>query len=226
MMNIGIVLWTANETGSLVLREIALEHCRTTQRTIVRPDGGTAHEGKFDLDTGEFLGETTHQGWAGGSTWSRGVAWSLYGFTTAYRLSGEPEFLETALRCANYYLDHAAATGMVPYWDFDLPAEAPKLWDSSAGAIAASGLLDLAEVAGEGAERYQAAALTALGTLCSDRFLAASTPAWEGILLHGVYHYHKNLGVDESTAWGDYFFVEALVKASSKRHSSIGRYFG
>jgi unsaturated chondroitin disaccharide hydrolase len=35
--------------------------------------------------------------------------------------------------------------------------------------------------------------------------------------MHGVYHYHKGLGVDESTAWGDHFFVEALVKAVAGR---------
>ena len=81
-------------------------------------------------------------------------------------------------------------------------------------AIAASGLWDLSEqVSGPDRVRYRTAALTALGTLCSDTFLARSRPGWEGILLHGVYHYHKGLGVDESVAWGDHFFVEALMKA-------------
>ena len=56
-----------------------------------------------------------------------------------------------------------------------------------------------------------------LETLCSDRFLASSQPGWEGILLHGVYHIHKNLGLDESVAWGDHFFVEAIVKAVAGR---------
>jgi unsaturated chondroitin disaccharide hydrolase len=93
------------------------------------------------------------------------------------------------------------------------------MWDSSAGAIAASGLWDLSEQVGDAAEsaRYQSAALTILDTLCSDEFLARSRPGWDGILLHGVYHYHKRLGVDESVAWGDHFFVEALVKALAGR---------
>ena len=63
MMNVGIVFWAANATGDEVLREIAAEHCRTTARHLVRADGGTAHEGIFDLDTGRFLRQTTHQGW-------------------------------------------------------------------------------------------------------------------------------------------------------------------
>jgi unsaturated chondroitin disaccharide hydrolase len=217
MMNVGIILWAANETNDRVLREIALEHCRTTQRTIVRPDGSTAHEGIFDLDTGEFLRETTHQGWGANSAWTRGLTWALYGFTAVYRLSGEKEFLDTAKKCADYYLRRASSTNMVPYWDFDIPEDGPRLWDSSAGAIAASGLWDLSEAVEDSKdrERYRLGALTALETLCSDQFLARKDSSWEGFLKHGVYHYHKKLGVDESVAWGEHFFVEALVKANS-----------
>ena len=214
MMNVGIIFWAANASNDDALRQIALEHCRITQRYLVRPNGGTAHEGIFDPETGRFLRLGTHQGWSPDSTWSRGLAWALYGFTAAHRLSGEGEFLETARDCARYYLDHYPA-GLVPDWDFDLPPEAPHLWDSSAAAIAASGLWDLAEAVGPGSEQghWRLAALATLKTLCSDVFLARGRPEWEGILLHGVYHYHKGLGVDESVAWGDHFFVEALVKA-------------
>lgn len=217
MMNVGIIFWAANATGDDALRRVALDHCRLTQQHLVRPDGGTAHEGIFDVETGRFLHESTQQGWSACSTWSRGLAWALYGFTAVWRLSGETEFLQTARRCAEYYLRRAPA-GFVPYWDFDVPADGPRLWDSSAAAIAASGLLDLAEAVGPGADgdRYRKAALTILQTLCSDGFLARSTPEWEGILLHGVYHFHKKLGVDESVAWGDHFFVEALVKALAR----------
>ncbi len=214
MMNVGIILWAANATGDAGLRAIALEHCRTTQKYLVRPDGGTAHEGIFDVNTGAFVRQATHQGWSADSTWTRGLAWAIYGFTAVHRLSGEAEFLATARRCADCYLRRAPA-GLVPPWDFDVPPDGPRLWDSSAGAVTASGLLDLAEQVGDAAEaaRYRAAALTILDTLCSDEFLARARPGWEGILLHGVYHYHKGLGVDESVAWGDHFFVEALVKA-------------
>ena len=168
----------------------------------------------FDVETGRFLRESTHQGWQPSSAWSRGVAWALYGFTAAHRLSGEREFLGVARKVAGFYL-RRSPPGLVPLWDFDLPSGAPPLWDSSAAAIAASGLWDLSEAAPLESDRrrYQDAALTILETLCSDRFLARSRPAWEGILMHGVYHYHKGLGVNESVAWGDHFFVEALVKA-------------
>lgn len=214
MMNVGIILYAAKATGDTQLRDVALEHCRTTQKYLVRADGGTAHEGEFDLATGQFLKQTTHQGWSGASTWTRGLAWALYGFTAVHRLSGDAEFLATARQCADCFL-RRSPPDLVPCWDFDLPPDAPHLYDSSAGAIAASGLWDLSEAVGEPAERdrYRAAALTALRTLCSDRFLARSDPAWEGIVKHGIYHFHKKLGVDESVAWGEHFFVEGLIKA-------------
>jgi unsaturated chondroitin disaccharide hydrolase len=218
MMNVGIILWAANAAGDAALRDVALEHCRTTQKYLVRRDGGTAHEGIFDVNTGAFIRQATHQGWSAASTWTRGLAWAVYGFTAVHRQSGEAEFLDTARRCADCYL-RRAPQGLVPPWDFDVPPDGPQLWDSSAGAVTASGLLDLAEQVSNPAEaeRYRSAALTTLDTLCSDEFLARSRPGWEGILLHGVYHYHKGLGVDESVAWGDHFFVEALVKALAGR---------
>jgi unsaturated chondroitin disaccharide hydrolase len=222
MMNVGIIFWAAqaigeiHTTGDRKLRKIALEHCRTTAKYLVRPDGGTAHEGLFDLDTGAFLRQTTHQGWNAESTWSRGLAWAIYGFTAAHRLSSEAEFLDVARCCAGYYLTHTPP-GLVPSWDYNLPADVPHLWDSSAAAIAASGLWDLSEAVSDKVERerYRGAALTILQTLCTDEFLPRRRPEWEGILMHGIYHYHKKLGVDESVAWGDHFFVEALVKAEA-----------
>jgi len=219
MMNVGVIFWAAKATGDEALRNVALEHCRTTARHLVRPDGGTAHEGLFDPETGQFLRESTHQGYSPSSTWSRGLAWAIYGFTAAARMSGEAEFLDVARRCADYYLRRTGEGDVVPLWDFDAPAGTWLLWDSSAGAITASGLWDLSEQVSDPAQRagYQAAALRTLNRLCHETFLPVKRPEWEGILMHGVYHYHKGLGVDESVAWGDHFFVEALVKATAGR---------
>jgi unsaturated chondroitin disaccharide hydrolase len=142
------------------------------------------------------------------------LAWAIYGFTAVHWLSSEQEFLDTARRCADYFV-RRSPPDRAPFWDFDLPVDAPQLYDSSAAAIAASGLLDLSEAVTDPFEsaRYGDAALTILEALCTDRFLAQSFPEWEGILMHGLYHFHKGLGVDESVAWGDHFFVEALMKA-------------
>ena len=89
--------------------------------------------------------------------------------------------------------------------------------DSSAAAIAASGLWDLARQtkSTDRAAQYRDTALGMLRKLAGPDYLADQTPGWEGILRHGVYHTAKNLGVDESVMWGEFFFVEALTKALS-----------
>ena len=107
------------------LRDIAMRHCADdTPACLVRGDGSTAHEGIFDLETGEFLRQTTHQGYRGDSCWSRGLAWALYGFSTCYEYSRDPRFLETAEACADYYITHTPADG-VPPWDFNAPRGEP-----------------------------------------------------------------------------------------------------
>ena len=214
MMNVGILFYAARETQDRTLHEIAMDHCLTTRRVLVRGDGSTAHEGIFDLATGEFLRQSTHQGYRGDSCWSRGLTWSLYGFGIAYRYTRDRRFLETAELNADYYIEHTPHSG-VPPWDYDAPQDQRKQPDSSAAAIAASGLLDLAEFTASRARArlYRDTALRILETLTGEKYLAHATPGWEGILKRGVYHIHKGLGVDESVMWGEYFFVEALIKA-------------
>ncbi|HVX66433.1 MAG TPA: hypothetical protein VHA11_07520 [Bryobacteraceae bacterium] len=213
MMNVGIIFAAALETGDDDLLAVALEHCLTSRRVLVRGDGSTAHEGLFDLATGEFLRQSTHQGYRGDSCWSRGLAWSLYGFGTSYGYVRAAEFLATAQACADFYLLHSGASGVAP-WDYDAPPESRAQVDTSAAAIAASGLLQLAAFCPDAAKGglYRAAALRILTALAGE-YLADSEPAWEGILKGGVYHIHKQLGVNESVMWGEYFFIEALDRA-------------
>ncbi len=217
MMNVPIIFYAANETSDIDLQRIAEAHCRTTRDTIVHADGSTAHEGIFDLETGRFLKETTHQGLRDDSRWARGLAWSLYGYSKVYALTQNEEFLAVAERNADFWLANLPADH-VPYWDFDADVTQPAPWgaqkESSAGAIAASGLLDLAKQtkSPEKAARYRDTALATLDALCSPEYLADQTPGWEGILKHGVYHTAKHLGVDVSVMWGEYFFVEGLTK--------------
>ena len=215
MMNVGIIFYAALETNDASLLDIARRHCWTTRRTLVRGDGSTSHEGIFDLETGEFLRQTTQQGYRGDSCWSRGLAWSLYGFGTCYALTRDPIYLETAQLNAEYWLAHAPENGVVP-WDFDAPESGPlsrAQVDTSASAIAAVGLFNLAEHSrGEARRRaYRECAMRTIDSLCSNYL--GDVDGWEGILRGGVYHIHKNFGVDESVMWGEFFFVEALQRA-------------
>jgi unsaturated chondroitin disaccharide hydrolase len=217
MMNVPLIFYVAALTSDAKLRQIAFDHCLTTRRTAVRGDGSTAHEAIFDTRTGEFLRQATHQGFRADSAWSRGLTWSLYGFGTCYELTGDLRFLQTAEFNAQYYLAQTPSDG-VPPWDYDAPASGPlsrRQPDSSAAAIAACGLFNLAKLSRDPANAniYQDCALNIVNTLTQPPYLAGDDPKWEGILKRGVYHIHKHLGVDESVMWGEFFFVEALTKA-------------
>ena len=126
---------------------------------------------------------TTEQGYGPHSDWSRGLAWSIYGFCSVYTLTGDPFDLSVAERNADHFLTRCPI-GEIPPWDLDVPAGPDRLDDSSAGAIAASGLLNLAELTNDPARttRYRDAGLAILDTLCSDQYLAVTTPDWEGCL--------------------------------------------
>jgi unsaturated chondroitin disaccharide hydrolase len=210
MMNVGIIFYAASRLGDPELARIAYEHCLTTRRYLVRGDGSASHEGIFDLTSGAFLRQTTQQGWRDDGSWARGQAWALYGFATAYRFTGDHRFLGTATQCADFYIDRTG-DDLVPPNDWEQPSP-PRLWESSAAAVAAGGLWQLAGLISDvhQARQYADYAVNILLRLCEDDFLASNDPNWEGLLKHGSYHEAKGLGVDESVMWGDYFFLDVI----------------
>ncbi len=137
----------------------------------------------------------------------------MCGFTGAYEYSRDPHFLETAQQTADYYISHTPGDG-IPPWDFNAPPDSRKLLDTSAAAIMSSGLFRLCRLVSDPMKGhlYWSTANRILRSLC-DKHLAKGEARWEGILKGGVYHIHKELGVDESVMWGEYFFVEALDRA-------------
>ncbi len=178
----------------------------------MRGDGSSAHEGIFDLQSGQFTRQSTQQGWRDDSAWARGLAWALYGFGTAYDFTQDERFLRTAQACADFYIERTPAHGIPPN-DWDEPD--PQFpYESSAAAIASCGMWRLAKKAGDPqrAESYRRYARRIFESLCTSEFLADQTPGWEGLLKHGIYHQRKGLGVDESVMWGDYFFLEAATE--------------
>jgi len=209
MMNIGIIFYAAAEDGDQDLRDIALQHCMTTRKYLVRGDGSTAHEGIFS-DEGEFLREGTHQGWRPDSSWARGQAWAIYGFGTAYSFANHEALLTTAEQCADFYIERTPGPGVPPNdWDEPSPTN---LHESSAAAIAAGGFWRLARLTQSQSktDSYREIAFRIMDALTGTAFLAIDNPDWEGILMHGTYHENNGLGVDESVMWGEYFFVETL----------------
>jgi unsaturated chondroitin disaccharide hydrolase len=211
MMNVGIIAIAGLETGDQNLLRIAEQHCETTRKYLVRGDGSVSHEGIFDVETGQFLQQSTQQGWRDDSSWARGLAWSLYGFTSMYALTGDPHWLATARLNADYWIEHTGGGDPVPPNDFDEPWPARR-WESSAAACAAGALIMLASLEDDEtlARRYHSLAEDTVARLCQPEFLALEAD-WEGALKHGSYHERKRLGVDESVMWGEYFFTETLA---------------
>ena len=210
MMNVGIIFHAASRTADPELARIAVEHCLTTRRTLVRGDGSASHEGVFDVETGQFLRQSTQQGWRDDGSWARGQAWALYGFGTAHRYTGDARFLATARACADFYRE-STGDALIPPNDWAEPVPRTP-YESSAAAVAAGGFFQLAGLVDDpvAATSYADYALRILARLCEPEFLARDDPDWEGVLKHGTYHESKALGVDESVMWGDYWFLDAI----------------
>jgi unsaturated chondroitin disaccharide hydrolase len=180
------------------------------RRYLVRGDASTAHEGWFDEHTGQFLRTATHQGYRADSCWVRGHCWAMYGFAAAYARTGDVRFLRTAIDCADLYLDKTGEV-LVPPNDWDDPdPEHP--YEASAASIAASAMLQLAEILEGDGGAYRDYGTRILALLCTPQFLATPGDGWEGLIKHATYHRARGLGVQESNMWGDYFFVEALER--------------
>jgi unsaturated chondroitin disaccharide hydrolase len=142
MMNMELMFWAGQNGGDPRYAEMAEHHAQRTLRDLVRPDGSTYMFAGYDQNTGARLNHFTKQGYATDSTWSRGQAWAVYGFTTAYRYTRDPRFLDAARRTADWFVRHLPPDH-VPYWDFDVPDKATAPRDTSAAAIVASALLEL-----------------------------------------------------------------------------------
>jgi len=226
LMNIELLFWGVRHGGPRAWRRMARRHALTTLRDHVRPDGSTYHVVDYDADTGAVLQKRTVQGASRESTWSRGQAWAIRGFAAAYRQTADARLLQGARRTAGWWLRHLPRDE-VPFWDFDAPrlvrgsaalamssaglARPPR--DSSAAAIAASGLLDLArlEPSPRRARRFRRAAVATLGSLSSRRYLARGARG-RSILLHGTGD-HERGTADRGLIFGDYYFLEALARA-------------
>ncbi len=228
MMNVRLLFWAYRHGAGEEVYRRAVEHCRTSAKYLVARDGrgigevngSTAHEAIFNTESGrgEFRCLSTQQGYSPFTCWSRGLAWAIYGFAVAHESTGDDAFLETAERCARFYLENTPEDG-VPYWDYGAPNIPEEARDSSAAAVTSVGLRILAtalsrKTADAGrAEAYRRASTAILETLIGEAYLAAGHDGEEGILLHGVYHRPRGWGVDASVMWGEYFFLEAIEHA-------------
>ena len=203
LMNLPLLLWASTQTGNQHYREVALAHADTAYHYHLRPDGSVYHVYHFDPTTGQPLGGDTYQGLRADSCWSRGQAWAIAGWSILAQQTGEQRYVQAAHRTARYFLA-ALPTSYVPFWDFHV-TDATEPRDSSAAAIAAYGLLRLAALSNDTV--YMDAARRILHSLYET---CLAPPTWSAILLHATADLPHGLGINESTIYGDYFFVRAL----------------
>ncbi|WP_198301333.1 glycoside hydrolase family 88 protein [Lachnoclostridium phytofermentans] len=215
-MNLSLLFWASNETKDPRFRQIGVAQAETVLKHFIRPDGSVCHILSFDPETGAFLEPLGGQGYDKDSSWSRGQAWAIYGMANVYRYTGDRRFLDAAKRVAHYFLANLEETG-IPCWDFRVPHREKEPWDSSAGAIAASGLLELAEVDEWDGSFYRKAAMRLLESL-TEHCGALEEVEYQGLLKHGTGEKPKGAQVDVSLIYGDYFYLEALAKLHGWNH--------
>ena len=218
MMNLPLLYWACEETKDPRYLQIATMHADTAQKYFIREDGSSNHIVAFDPATGEYVDTFGGQGYAKGSSWTRGQAWALYGFALSYIHTKNESYLNTAKRVANYFIANTPESGLIPV-DFRQPADCA-LEDSTAAAIAACGLLEIARQLEEQGELgqtesriYREAALKLLKALyekrCNwnedqDNLLEKCTAAF-----HDEDH-------EFSIIYGDYYFIEAIWKLTGE----------
>ena len=213
MMNLEMLFTVSKLTGDKRYYDIAVCHADNTLKNHFRPDNSCFHIVCYDAETGRVTGQRGGQGYSAASAWSRGQSWALYGFTMCYRETGDPSYLDRAVKCAEYFINHPRLPeDLVPYWDYDAPGIPDEPRDASAAAITASALLELAKYAPGKEKSYYGTARKILTSLASDRYLIPAGKKCGFLIDHSVGSKPSGSQVDVPIIYGDYYFLEALLR--------------
>ncbi len=211
IMNLELLEFASKKTGDKRFATLARSHSDVTMKNHFRPDGGTYHVLNYDQTTGRVLEIRRGQGASCLTAWSRGQSWAIYGYTMMYRETGNKAYLDFAEKVTDFAINHPnmPADG-VPYWDFGASGEER---DSSAASIMASGLLELQKyVSPEKAKTYRAFAVKQLLSLASAAYFSEGDEIGHWLLKHGVGAKSYWSEVDTPLDYGDYYFLEALMR--------------
>lgn len=213
LMNIELLYWAGKESGNEEFTRKAFAHFNTTMETVVREDGSTFQNFYFDQQTGARLGGGSKQGFSDTSCWSRGHSWGVIGVPFTYSYMKNDTIMEKYYAVTDYFLDHLPKD-RVAFWDLCFTDGDDQPRDSSAAAIAVCGLLEACkEMPLDDAhrERYWNEAEAIMNSLI-ENYTTKDDPKSNGLLKHATYHLKGGLGIDECNIWGDYFYMEALMR--------------
>ncbi len=216
MMNLPLLFWATETTGDAKYAEAAASHYHKTIQYLVRDDYSTFHHFLFDPKTEEPLGGLTYQGHADDSCWSRGQSWGIYGFPIAYDYTHDAELLPFYEHYTDYFLNNLPSD-VIPFWDFDFKDGDNEPRDTSAAAIAVCGLDEACRVlpmnAPLAASYEKARDILMAALLKNDSRHKKDT---DGLLLHVTHALPQGEGIDECAIYGDYFYLEALMRYQNK----------
>ena len=223
MMNLELFFKVSEMTGDPAYKEIAMSHADKTLANHYRDDFSTYHVVDYDDETGEIRRKCTAQGIADESRWARGQAWSIYGFTVAYRFTGEERYLQRAKDVANYLLveEDNMPEDLVPYWDYDVKefgkemgedylAKYGEIRDVSSAAIVASALYELHWMTKD--DFYKQKADKMIESLSTPAYRAKVGENGGFILMHSVGSIPHGGNIDVPLNYADYYFLEALIR--------------
>ncbi len=210
MMNLSLLFWASRETKDPRYYQIAVRHADTALREFVREDGSCNHIVIFDPNTGKALEKPAGQGYAEGSSWSRGQAWAMYGYALSFMSTQHDRYLNAACKIADYFIENIRPDGLTDC-DFRQPKDEYRI-DNIAAACAACALIELSRMPQvKRKEDYLNAAMTmlkALDSLCADY-----TDKTAGVLQKCTAAYRdEGAGTHVNIVYGDYFYAEALAK--------------
>lgn len=212
MMNLDMLFWATKQTGDSLYYNVAVAHADNTMKNHFRDDMSTYHVVSYDPKSGDVESKGTFQGYSDSSSWARGQAWGLYGYTLCYRETGDKKYLDHAQKIAEYIMKlPSMPSDKVPYWDYCAPNKPNAPRDASAAAITASALLELSTMVADG-NAYFDYAQSALKSLSSEAYLAKKGENEGFILLHSTGYLPGDTEIDVPINYADYYYLEALSR--------------
>lgn len=211
MMNLEIMFEATRLTGDSTFYDIAVSHANTTMAHHFRPDFSCYHVVDYDPATGDVRHRQTAQGYADESSWARGQAWALYGYTMCYRYTGDPNYIYQAIKvCDMIFSTPSMPDDLVPYWDYNAPNIPSEPRDASAAACTASALYELSTyLPGRG---YKELADKVVASLSSPAYRAATGENNHFLLMHSVGSIPHGHEIDVPINYADYYYLEALLR--------------